>query len=545
MYAAIQRFYRLRVAPAVAALRRRVLSAGWLRRVDGGVLRRLRADAARAGRAASSALRRRIDAIGHARRPTLHALRRRSRLRALRRALDPAALLRALRDALEDAAAWVIAAARIDRILAASAVAALVTGYMGGDGTPARVLLVLLAVVNLGAAWSLRISTAAFGRLGEWASAVRDGATRADAPPSLRRSALPGIAPLADSLATVRARADRLFEHHTRLAREGGRELDRLAATSQELSAAGEELAATVQELSDDAGTKAAAVQRAAEAAELVAAAAREVSVGLEEAVRLNTSMRELAEAQHAAMEENARSVDAFIRDVRAAMEGMRDLAAAAARTADFVDTIRSITKQTNILALNASIEAARFGETGHGFGVVAEEVRQLADKAAGAATEIQLIVRDSNRAAIQLRRTLDDCIRSGEFVARGVGEAAQGFGAVVEQSRSAAEHMVVVEAGMEEIERQIDINTAALEVVSAEVTQLAAATQEMSATAEEMAAGLGELAEATQQLGGLLGSAAPADDPAIYSSWRRSDVGREKRSGNADDLRPHEWVHA
>lgn len=438
----------------------------------------------------------------------------------------------------------VVSAVRLDRIVAAKGVIALAAAALAG-GWLVRSLFVVIGLADLGVAWALHVAEKSVARVERWARQDVSVGARGDDVPRIPSAAIPGLESLTGSLADLRARTIRMLRARDQLVREAGREIDRLAATTQELSAAGEELAATVQEISDDAGVNADAVRRAAEAAEMVASAAREIAEGLAEAVRLNTSMRELAETQYAAMVESARSVEEFLRDVRSAIDGMKELAAAAERTTAFVHTIRSITRQTNILAVNASIEAARFGQSGHGFGVVADEVRKLADKAAGAAAEIQLVVRDANRATYRLRSILDQCVRRGEYVALGVGEAAESFGTVVERTRTVADHMVVVHAGMEEIERQIEINTEALEVMSAEVTELAAAAQEMSATAEEMAAGLGELAEATEQLSNLLAAAASVSESTPQLSWRRSDVGGQERPGKADHLHPYERVHA
>lgn len=404
-----------------------------------------------------------------------------------------------------------VSAARLDRIVAAKGALALLAAGFASEW-PIRAILVVIALADLGVAWALNVAERSVARVERWARQDVVRAARGDDVPRIPSAAIPGLASLTDSLADLRVRTALMLEAREQLVRDAGREIERLASTTQQLSGAGEDLAETVQEISNDAGVNAGAVQRAAEAARVVASAARDVAEGLAEAVRLNTSMRELAEAQNAAMFASARSVEGLLDDVRAAIDGMKELAAAAQRTTDFVDTIRSITRQTNILAVNASIEAARFGESGHGFGVVAEEVRKLAENAAAAAAEIQFIVRDSNRAAIRLRGVLNQCVRTGEVVVRDVAEAAEGFGTVVDRTRIVADHIVLVQAGMQEIERQIDINTEALEVMSAEVTQLAAAAEEMSATAEEMAAGLGELAEATEQLSSLLATATPAE---------------------------------
>ncbi|MFW8253826.1 methyl-accepting chemotaxis protein, partial [Klebsiella pneumoniae] len=77
-------------------------------------------------------------------------------------------------------------------------------------------------------------------------------------------------------------------------------------------------------------------------------------------------------------------------------VETMNDITASSGKIADITTVINSIAFQTNILALNAAVEAARAGEQGRGFAVVASEVRNLAQRSALAATEIEGLINES-----------------------------------------------------------------------------------------------------------------------------------------------------
>ena len=165
-------------------------------------------------------------------------------------------------------------------------------------------------------------------------------------------------------------------------------------------------------------------------------------------------------------------SVNELSKDIELSAANIDALAKKSDDIQQVLDVIQAVTEQTNLLALNAAIEAARAGEHGRGFSVVADEVRQLAQRSAESADQIR--------------------------------EMIEGF---VSESRTAVERMKLSQARTGETVERIDHATTALRTIESsvgsihdQVTQIAAAAEEQSQVAEEINQNVTRIVDAAQR---------------------------------------------
>jgi methyl-accepting chemotaxis protein len=198
------------------------------------------------------------------------------------------------------------------------------------------------------------------------------------------------------------------------------------------------------------------------------AAALEETGSSLASLAGMSQRNTEDASAVRSLSKSALQAADGGARDLAAMQEAMRSIREASHNIAAIIKTIDGIAFQTNILALNAAVEAARAGEAGAGFAVVAEEVRNLAQRSAQAAKETAA--------------KIEDALAKSEHGSELSQQLSASFTSIVTQVRQVEEYITKISQASHE-------QNTGIQQVNASISGLGKATQENAATAEESAA--------------------------------------------------------
>jgi methyl-accepting chemotaxis protein len=264
---------------------------------------------------------------------------------------------------------------------------------------------------------------------------------------------------------------------------------DELGLMAGALNKAVERLHSTMQQVADSAANASSSSQELASASEAIASGAQEQSASLEETSasleEITAAVRQSADNAQQASQLAAGSKDSALQGqevVAKAITAMSDINDASAKISDIISTIDEIAFQTNLLAVNAAVEAARAGDEGRGFAVVATEVRSLAQRSAVAAKEIKVLIQDTLH-KVEVGSALVN--RSGETLKGIVGSVKRVTDIVSEIAAASGEQS----SGIEQV------NTAMTQMD--QVTQSnSAQTEQLSATAESLSEQAGHLLE-------------------------------------------------
>jgi len=206
------------------------------------------------------------------------------------------------------------------------------------------------------------------------------------------------------------------------------------------------------------------------------------------------------AEAGDATIDQTRRSIEQIRTQVDLIVQHMLSLGEKSQQIGVVVDLVSELAEQTNILAINATIEASGAGEWGRRFAVVAEEIRKLADRTAGSAKEIRALIED-------VRGAVNTTVMATEIGAKSVDAGSRQFDDATNSFRRIAQLVATTNDATREIELSTKQQTTAVEQVNVAASDTARVTRETEASAVQTRQTASHLSSLSGELLDLVGT--------------------------------------
>jgi methyl-accepting chemotaxis protein len=277
--------------------------------------------------------------------------------------------------------------------------------------------------------------------------------------------------------------------------------LEELSSTAQELNATADDINSTVQVFTHDLQNQEEETSAATTMIDGIATKLLNVTREAETASKTFEETKTVSQRGGETVRQSVAKINSIADNMNVIEERMQHLRGSLADIAGFVETIQGIASQTNLLSLNAAIEAARAGDAGRGFSVVAEEVRKLAENAANASQQIQTLIlqiQTETRETADATREGTNAVQSGRDTIYLAGES---LGKILETANQSAVVSVEISQALMQQSDVLKNMLQSVRMVQSLGKSNFTAAQTMAASVEEQTASLEQVTMAIQRL--------------------------------------------
>lgn len=280
---------------------------------------------------------------------------------------------------------------------------------------------------------------------------------------------------------------------------------EELAASAEQTSRTSEEIARTIQEVAGWAAAQQQATQENARALEELSAGIQRIA---ESSSTLHDTTQVTTERAQRGNESIQLAVDEMNRVDRMFLETtglMEKLLARSEEIGNITQVISRISAQTNLLSLNAGIEASRAGESGRGFAVVAAEIRRLAEQSKSSTEQIREIIEKMQADTSAAAASVHSGARTVKAGRDRVAEAGDAFRGILSEIEQTALHIEEVSAVSEQMSASSEEISATVEDLSRIAGQAADGSQNVAAASEQQLAAMQEVSASAEYLGTMM----------------------------------------